>query len=958
MNKKKSKALAFLLAASLLVPSVNGIVSAAELDNVKSTDKVVASQEATNPDGSDTSTQDPLTQNVAKIGDKEYATLKEAINNAGEGATITLLGNVTEDITVNKNITIDGQNKYTISGYTILEKGKLENVTLKAGEDKVRILLIGSESKNTILMNNVTIVYSVDKRYYETSMVCGNESNIRIENCTFTNYPNNGENVNMVSEWSYGLSLAPQKDKQGKLIKYNKGNVEIINNTFDGAFRTMIPSINGNVTIKGNTFKNRVETVAEGPTGGAGPQATCITTDDKTKNKFFIQNNIFDNAGAFLFQDIADVRGNTFKFDRFSAHYIQRRRHVENKEIDLRNNIFEMGENKLKIMDSASTPVILPANVNAIAFWTWSSAEGTVDPNQINLSNYEYKFNGDGTKTYYPSSEKALKEFVNPRDVNDTSVRNKEKVVVSDNMTIEAETAVDIPKDKNITIEVPKGKTLTLNSAGAIDVTGSLTISGDGEVEIAKSGEVSVNKDATLNITTNVDNKGTIDNNGAINNGGRISNSGKLTNNSQINNSGKISNSGEIVSESGKKGEISNSGTIATQEGGSIERNDINKEGNGTTVSPNEYKPVEIKEAYKTSNSITMSVDDLGKFNKLGEVEFTIVEGSVTESRGGNWVRAIDGKVTFDGLNPNTKYTVFARYKGLGNTEVKMEVSTLSPSTGGGGVVAPTYTHEEIIGSDRYDTAAKIADKLGSYDNVVLVNAESSMSDGLSASGLAGKENGAILLTKKDSIPKATMDRIKKVKKVYIIGGEAAISAKVANELTAARIKVERLGGKDRVETSEIVAKKLGNYSDAFVVNGFKGEADAMSASAIAAKKGAPILLTNGKTSTHAKKSGVEYYVIGGNSVVDKSIADKYNAEVLAGKDRYATNKEVINEFYSGSDKVYIANGDKLVDVLTASPLAKKDGIVLVNEKSDKSILKGKNTVQVGGMDFEIEFEK
>ena len=272
----------------------------------------------------------------------------------------------------------------------------------------------------------------------------------------------------------------------------------------------------------------------------------------------------------------------------------------------------------------------------------------------------------------------------------------------------------------------------------------------------------------------------------------------------------------------------------------------------------------------------------------------------------------------------------------------------------------PTYTHEEIIGSDRYDTAAKIADQLGSYDNVVLVNATSTMSDGLSASGLAGKENGAILLTKKDSIPKATMDRIKKVKKVYIIGGEAAISQKVSDEITknVPNVKIERLGGKTRVETSELVAKKLGNYSDAFVVNGFKGEADAMSASAIAAKKGAPILLTNGKTSTHAKKSGVEYYVIGGNSVVDKSIADKYNAEVLAGKDRYATNKEVINEFYSGSDKVYIANGDKLVDALTASPLAKKDGIVLVNEKSDKSILKGKNTVQVGGMDFKIEFER
>ena len=216
-------------------------------------------------------------------------------------------------------------------------------------------------------------------------------------------------------------------------------------------------------------------------------------------------------------------------------------------------------------------------------------------------------------------------------------------------------------------------------------------------------------------------------------------------------------------------------------------------------------------------------------------------------------------------------------------------ITNNNKTSGGGGNYIPskpTYTHEKIEGLDRYDTAAKIADKLGSYDNVVLVNAESSMSDGLSASGLAGKENGAILLTKKDSIPKVTMDRLKKVKKVYIIGGENAISKKVSDEITknVLNVKIERLGGKTRVETSEIVAKKLGNYNKAFVVNGFKGEADAMSASAVAAKNGAPILLTNGKTSIHAKKSNVEYYVIGGDTVVDKSIATKYDAEVLAGK--------------------------------------------------------------------------
>ena len=299
----------------------------------------------------------------------------------------------------------------------------------------------------------------------------------------------------------------------------------------------------------------------------------------------------------------------------------------------------------------------------------------------------------------------------------------------------------------------------------------------------------------------------------------------------------------------------------------------------------------------------------------------------------------------------------------MGNeTDSNDFVNENNSSSGGEGNYIPskpTYTHEKIEGLDRYETAAKIADKLGSYNNVVLVNAESSMSDGLAASGLAGKENGAILLTKKDSIPKATMDRLKKVKKVYIIGGEAAISKKVSDEITknVAKVEVERLGGKTRVETSELVAKEIGNYSNAFIVNGFKGEADAMSASSVAARYEAPILLTNGKTSTHAKKSGVEYYVIGGDTVIDKSIATKYDAEVLAGSDRYATNREVIAKFYLGSDKLYIANGDKLVDALTASPLAKNHGIVLVNKKSDKSILKDKNTVQVGGMDFEIEFE-
>lgn len=272
----------------------------------------------------------------------------------------------------------------------------------------------------------------------------------------------------------------------------------------------------------------------------------------------------------------------------------------------------------------------------------------------------------------------------------------------------------------------------------------------------------------------------------------------------------------------------------------------------------------------------------------------------------------------------------------------------------------PTYTYKEIIGSDRYDTAGLIADKLESYNTAILVNAESSISDGLSAAGLAGKENASILLVKKDNVPQSTLNRLKKVKKVYIICGENAISQKVVGQINKINPNIEkkRLGGKTRVETSEIVAKEIGNYSNAFMVNGFRGEADAMSVSTVEAKLESPIILTNGKNSEYDKKFGVKYYVIGGNSVMNDSIVEKYDAKRISGENRYETNRNVIKEFYPNSKKLYIANGETLVDALTASTLAKNDGIVLVNKNSDNSILEGKDTVQVGGMKFEIDFGK
>ena len=268
-------------------------------------------------------------------------------------------------------------------------------------------------------------------------------------------------------------------------------------------------------------------------------------------------------------------------------------------------------------------------------------------------------------------------------------------------------------------------------------------------------------------------------------------------------------------------------------------------------------------------------------------------------------------------------------------------------------------THEVIRGKDRYETAAQIADKMGNYDTAILVNSDKSLADGLSASSLAGKENAPILLAKQNKLPEATAKKLEQVKKVYIIGGEKAIGKEVEAELAGKEII--RIEGKDRMDTSKRVAELLGDYKTAFVVNGIKGEADAMSVAALAAREKAPIILTDGKTISDVKKDAY-HYLIGGPDIIsikiDEYLEEHLNKEdgfsiyeSLYGMDRYDTNRVIIERFYKAANKLYFTEGTKLVDALTVSSLAKDNGVVLVSEKSDKAHLKNRATmVQVGSV--------
>ncbi|HBG2405068.1 TPA: cell wall-binding repeat-containing protein [Clostridioides difficile] len=257
---------------------------------------------------------------------------------------------------------------------------------------------------------------------------------------------------------------------------------------------------------------------------------------------------------------------------------------------------------------------------------------------------------------------------------------------------------------------------------------------------------------------------------------------------------------------------------------------------------------------------------------------------------------------------------------------------------------------DKIVGKNRYETAGLIADKQN-YTTAILVNSDNSIADGLSASGLAGSENAPILLTQKDNIPNETLERLNTVTKLYIIGGEDSISTDIEQMLTMRRMEVKRISGKDRIETSYNVAKAIDSINkvkNVILTNAYKGEADSMSVASVAVRDKTPIILTDGNNIPFSAE-GLKAYVIGGKSSMSDNLVSKTKSVRISGIDRFNTNKEVISYFYKDVKECYITKAYTLIDALTGSTIATNKPIVLADEVSDKSVLKGMNKFDIIG---------
>ena len=243
------------------------------------------------------------------------------------------------------------------------------------------------------------------------------------------------------------------------------------------------------------------------------------------------------------------------------------------------------------------------------------------------------------------------------------------------------------------------------------------------------------------------------------------------------------------------------------------------------------------------------------------------------------------------------------------------------------------------------------------YKNIIVVNgSEEKLVDGLCASGLVEKLNATILPINPKKVDEKSMEYINKAEKVYIIGENQAIPYSFEKSINK-KVKVVRIGGKDRYETSEKIAKYIGSYDKAYLVNGAIGHPDAMSISSVAAKEKSPIILTKKDSSKADKKNGVEYTAIGGTSVISNSLVSKYSAKESGGETRYETNRMVLNEYYPNSSIRYFTNGETLVDALSAASISKNNGITFINRHKNHDLLEDIDTVQVGGFPYKITFE-
>lgn len=124
-------------------------------------------------------------------------------------------------------------------------------------------------------------------------------------------------------------------------------------------------------------------------------------------------------------------------------------------------------------------------------------------------------------------------------------------------------------------------------------------------------------------------------------------------------------------------------------------------------------------------------------------------------------------------------------------------------------VAHPAAQVERVGGADRFETAALVADRAGA-PAVAIVADGGNFPDALVAGAVAAHAEIPLLLTGSDGqLDPFTAARLSRsgVARVYLAGGEAALSAAVEEQVAGLGVEVRRVGGRTRWETAVAFAR-------------------------------------------------------------------------------------------------------------------------------------------------------
>ena len=174
----------------------------------------------------------------------------------------------------------------------------------------------------------------------------------------------------------------------------------------------------------------------------------------------------------------------------------------------------------------------------------------------------------------------------------------------------------------------------------------------------------------------------------------------------------------------------------------------------------------------------------------------------------------------------------------------------------------------------RYGTNLKILNEAGVTNETILVCTGQGFADSLSASATGLP---ILLIGKNLKEEQITFLKEHKNNQYYIIGGEKAVSKEIEIALKG-YVKVERIAGNDRYETSTRVAETFFDNPNTAVLAWAKDFPDGLCGGPLAMSKKAPLILTatnqESKAATYAKANEIRIgAVLGGTDLISNEAA-------------------------------------------------------------------------------------